>query len=127
MAGLSEQQKSYIHQNTVLMLEALAQPCTDCNIVWHPLVMTFDHVGRVGKKFSISTVRAIHPQAFMRELDKCEVVCRNCHQIREYLRDLGVVDIGNAKKDRYKYYERLIPYLCGGAMLRRDAFQLVKI
>lgn len=127
MAGLDEQQYRNWKRNSRVMYTKLSAPCEDCNITWHPLVMTFDHEDRAQKKYVISNLRTAHPETFDRELAKCAVVCRNCHQIREYLRDINVLDIGEAKKNRYKYYERLVPYLCGGAMLRRDAFQLVKI
>jgi len=125
--NLTDQQYANMKRNTRVMQSHLAQPCVDCNLTWHPLVMTFDHVDRSTKVTEPSKLRTAPPAVFDEEVAKCEVVCRNCHQIREYLRDLGIQEIGDTKRPLYKYYERLIPYLCGGAMLRRDAFELVPI
>lgn len=127
MAGLNETQLRNLKRNSRVMYKMLSAPCVDCNIVWHPLVMTFDHEDRATKKYVIADLKIAHPATFDREIAKCAVVCRNCHQIREYLRDINVMDIGEAKRGRYRYYERLVPYLCGGAMLRRDAFKFVRI
>ena len=118
---------TYFKRNNAKMYHALSHPCEDCNIVWHPLVMTFDHRDRSKKFKNINALRVSTPEVFDRELAKCDVVCRNCHQMREYLRDLNVLDIGEAKAARHQYYKKLIPYLCGGAMLRRDALDIVRI
>ena len=127
MAGLDEEQLRNLARNRRVMYKLLSAPCEDCNITWHPLVMTFDHEDRSQTKYVISNLKTALPSVFDEEIAKCAVVCRNCHQIREYLRDINVLDIGKAKANRYKYYERLVPYLCGGAMLRRDAFKFVRI
>lgn len=116
-----------LHTNNKTMFKALQQPCADCNVIWHPLVMSFDHVIRKDKFKNPSNLRTYDPVVFNAELDKCEVVCLNCHQMREYLRDLGVVEISERKVNRYKYYHKLVPYLSGGAMLRKDAYAHVPI
>lgn len=89
--------------------------------------MTFDHGEREKKEFNLSEARTRSPKVFKAEMDKCDVVCRNCHQMREYLRDIGLFNPEDWSAHKHKYYERLIPYLCGGAMLRKDAFNLVKV
>lgn len=127
MTGLNYGQIQNIKHNTRVMYTALSAPCIDCNITWHPLVMTFDHRDRAKKKYVIANIRAINPKKFLEEINKCDVVCRNCHDIREYLRDINVLEIGEFKQERYKYYERLVEYLCGGALLRKDAFDIVPL
>lgn len=125
--NLQEPYRTYLSINNITRFKALSQPCEDCNIAWHPLVMTFDHNDRSTKFKAPAMLLTHHPSVYNAEIAKCSVVCRNCHQIREYLRDLGSLDISDYKINRYKYYEKLIPYLCGGAILRRDAFKKVKI
>src|SRR5665213_1792263 len=57
-------------------------PCTDCHEIYPPHVMDFDHV-RLGKVASISTLVRNGPfEALQRELQKCELVCSNCHRVR---------------------------------------------
>lgn len=127
MSGLDEEQLRFLRTNNRTMYAALSAPCVDCHIAWHPLVMTFDHRDRAEKKYTISSFRTASPKTFKKELAKCDVVCRNCHQIREYLRDINVLEIGEFKKSRYKYYERMVPYLLDGATIRLDAYQQVPI
>ena len=59
--------------------------CHDCGEKNH-IVLDFDHIR--DKKHNIS--RMIHDgfswKAIKKEIDKCEVVCANCHRIRTYLR-----------------------------------------
>ena len=57
------------------------RPCTDCNVLYPQYVMDLDHLR--DKSFTISTEwwkRGIH--VLRRELEKCEVVCSNCHRER---------------------------------------------
>ena len=63
------------------------QPCTDCKKSFHPCVMDFDHV-RGKKLFVISDgLRdAITRTRLRAELDKCDLVCANCHRLRTYRR-----------------------------------------
>ena len=61
-----------------------SQPCIDCGVSYPPIVMDFDHV-RGTKEFNISSeIRNNVPseERLKKELDKCEVVCSNCHRIR---------------------------------------------
>lgn len=105
----------------------LSQPCMDCTNVWHPLIMTLDHRDRALKSKDIQKMRTMDPEIFMAEINKCDVVCTNCHQIREYLRDMDSMPLTDFKAKVYKYYVRLVPYLTKGAMLRKDAFKLVPV
>lgn len=60
-------------------------PCVDCGEA-DPLVLEFDHLG--DKKFNISeAIRGYRSMdAFLVELQKCEVVCANCHRRRTAVR-----------------------------------------
>lgn len=60
----------------------LTAGCIDCGYREHPAALDFDHVGddktdHVGRLRSrASWIRLVA------EIDKCEVVCANCHRIR---------------------------------------------
>ncbi len=63
-------------------LDALkAVPCADCGGTFPPECMDFDHV-RGEKSFGIAVTinRAWHK--LLPEIEKCEVVCANCHRTR---------------------------------------------
>jgi hypothetical protein len=68
-------------ERTEFLLEYFAtHPCVDCGAT-NPLVLEFDHIG--GKSFSIGGKLTTHPwQAILAEIEKCDVVCANCHRIR---------------------------------------------
>lgn len=57
--------------------------CTDCGYNAHPAALDFDHLpgqlklGRLAAMACGSALKTIHA-----EIDKCEVVCANCHRVR---------------------------------------------
>ena len=56
-------------------------PCTDCGVVYPYYVMDYDHLE--DKTMIISQlVNRGSMAALARELKKCEIVCANCHRIR---------------------------------------------
>ena len=60
-------------------------PCVDCNQSYPPCVMDFDHIpGRGTKLFNIAEASRMRwdKQIIQEEIDKCELVCSNCHRIR---------------------------------------------
>ena len=68
-------------QRTRFLLEYFAShPCADCGEV-DPIVLEFDHLG--GKLFDIGTALPCQSWAnILAEIEKCEVVCANCHRRR---------------------------------------------
>lgn len=70
-------------------------PCLDCNGTFDPVCMDFDHV-RGLKLFDVSVgVRNKAWQEVLDEIDKCEIVCSNCHRIRTKNRR-GVEQFGSS-------------------------------
>jgi hypothetical protein len=60
-------------------------PCADCGVQYPPYVMDFDHVR--GEKFgSVNWLVAqrYRLEVIQEEIDKCEVVCSNCHRERTH-------------------------------------------
>lgn len=63
-------------------------PCTDCGVYFPCYVTHFDHIGD-DKKFNIAD-RVTHGwKQLKEEMDKCELVCANCHAIRTHKRLVG--------------------------------------
>lgn len=81
-------QRRVAFRRVVDMLKS--KPCSDCEVSYPPRVMEFDHV-RGKKKFTISrmvgkhTSRAQQAQ-ILEEVKKCDLVCANCHRLREIKR-----------------------------------------
>lgn len=57
--------------------------CLDCGGVFPPECMDFDHV-RGKKLFSLGSQKALKQkwETVAREVEKCDLVCANCHRIR---------------------------------------------
>lgn len=69
-----------------VIVPAKSKPCADCHHSFPPMCMDFDH-GENEKKFEISSSFDRVPMAeLLEEIEKCQVVCANCHRIRTALR-----------------------------------------
>ena len=55
-------------------------PCTDCGIRYPACVMEFDHV-RGEKYMDVSRIKK-SVRLVQLEIEKCDLVCANCHRIR---------------------------------------------
>lgn len=62
-------------------------PCVDCGKSFPLVCMEFDHV-RGRKRFNLAQARwrVFNRQQVIDEMNKCDVVCSNCHQIRTHTR-----------------------------------------
>lgn len=58
-------------------------PCTDCGVSYPYYVMDFDHLR--DKKYIIAN-SSLTPGMLKKEIEKCEVVCSNCHRERTHTR-----------------------------------------
>jgi predicted HNH restriction endonuclease len=74
-----------------IVIAAKSCPCTDCGVQYPPVVMDFDHV-RGTKLLNIgqASMKNYSPQRILDEILKCEVVCSNCHRLREESRRRGL-------------------------------------
>lgn len=61
----------------------LEHPCVECGEA-DPRVLTFDHVDRSEKKYTIASMRGHCLPAIKREIAKCRVMCFNCHMRHTY-------------------------------------------
>ncbi len=68
-------------QNLALIRVFKNRPCADCGNSYPPIAMDFDHVRGV-KRFSVSHGLNYPAATIIKEIEKCEVVCANCHRIR---------------------------------------------
>lgn len=73
---------------TDLVVKVKDRPCMDCGNSYHPCVMDFDHRVPQEKVANISRLVALPSsvEKLQREMSKCDVVCANCHRMREWER-----------------------------------------
>jgi hypothetical protein len=63
-------------------IEYLGGKCVDCSGVYHQAAYDFHHKDPSLKDYQISGKRVW--EIVKQELDKCELLCSNCHRIRHY-------------------------------------------
>jgi hypothetical protein len=63
--------------------------CMDCQELYPHYLMDFDHVRgiKLGNIYDLARLGDI--PALLREVDKCDLVCSNCHRHRTYMRTAG--------------------------------------
>ena len=60
----------------------LERGCADCGYNQHAAALDFDHLPGTEKLFNIGSQLMRTWESILAEIDKCEVVCANCHRIR---------------------------------------------
>lgn len=71
-----------LQQRKVMLAEAKAKPCAQCGGTFPPECMDFDHV-HGPRSFLVSSAFSWRRlDALKAELEKCELVCANCHRTR---------------------------------------------
>lgn len=60
--------------------------CLDCGHNFNPWVMQFDHRVSGDKKFEIARSHSYGWDRILEEIEKCDIVCANCHADRTYKR-----------------------------------------
>ena len=79
---LVEQAREFIRQ-----LKRDHPVCFDCGYKWPPFVLEFDHIDPSTKLFNVGDASSVPSmEALEEEVEKCDLVCSNCHKIREYHR-----------------------------------------
>jgi hypothetical protein len=72
------------------LLDAKRKPCMDCGNVFIPDVLEFDHREPHLKEFTISKAKGEKLSRLQAEIAKCDLVCANCHRVRESRRRKGL-------------------------------------
>lgn len=61
-----------------------ARPCMDCGQTFDPVCMDFDHRDPSTKRKSVAWMIAHGMNAVLAEIEKCDLVCANCHRLRTH-------------------------------------------
>ena len=64
------------------------KPCMDCRQTYHWFAMDFDHVrGKKTYNLSICAQKGLSLGRVKQEIEKCDLVCANCHRFRTFVRN----------------------------------------
>lgn len=64
--------------------EAKDVPCMDCGVKYPTYVMDFDHRDPKAKKDCVPRMARHGMKRLKEEIDKCDIVCSNCHRERTH-------------------------------------------
>ena len=83
VAQAKARQRVLYRERTAYLLEYFERnPCMDCGES-DPVVLEFDHLDANAKLFNISQALPYRGwQSILDEINKCDVVCANCHRRR---------------------------------------------
>ena len=62
----------------------LERGCAICGYNEHPRALQFDHIDPKQKNFTISSALTCSMDKLLTELDKCRILCANCHSIHSW-------------------------------------------
>ncbi len=86
---VSIRKQRYILERKNFVNELKNKPCMDCGKIYPPWVMDFDHREGVVKTKSISRIHSgslWSIEKIKEEIEKCDLVCSNCHRQRTHER-----------------------------------------
>ena len=74
-----EKRAEYIKEKKAYCIEYLGGKCVKCGATER---LEFDHIKREGKKYEISAKLSYKFDNLKEELDKCQLLCYDCHKIK---------------------------------------------
>lgn len=71
-----------------ILWDVKQRPCQDCGGSFHPWVMELDHRDGSTKTAAVADLasKGCTDARLLEEIEKCDVVCANCHRMRTYRR-----------------------------------------
>lgn len=65
-------------------------PCMDCGVQYPFYIMDFDHRPGEVKCFGLGDAESRSTAKILAEIDKCDLVCANCHRERTFNRGIVI-------------------------------------
>lgn len=84
-------QRKRIAYNVERLNEIKSRPCADCGVKYNPWQMDFDHLRDKNYYIGYAVHQGTGLASLMKEIQKCDVVCANCHRNRTHFRKQGLL------------------------------------
>jgi len=82
----NRERKRRMYDEHMKFIRAMKErPCIDCGVEYPHFIMEFDHMPGT-KEHNVSGMGWRGMSRIINEIDKCDVVCANCHRKREWER-----------------------------------------
>lgn len=72
-----------------MLVEKFGDKCHDCGDTFHKCMYDFHHTNPLEKKFEIAPALDRNWDTILEEIEKCVMLCSNCHRLRHYNEDRG--------------------------------------
>jgi hypothetical protein len=79
-----EQSRRGYEKKRAWLDELKAGPCADCGGDFPPFVKDWHHRDPDSKSFNVSERWGRSKEILLAEIEKCDLLCANCHRIREH-------------------------------------------
>ena len=84
-ANVKERQTRIQIDNRILVAKIKDAPCVDCGGRFPSCAMDFDHRDPSQKLAGVGMMMGYKIETIQKEIDKCDLVCANCHRIRTHM------------------------------------------
>lgn len=81
---IKEKQRETARQRKLWSIEYLGGCCSKCGGTFHPSIYEFHHVDPTNKDQDPSKMMSRSKQKLQAELDKCILLCANCHRFEHH-------------------------------------------
>lgn len=72
--------RSYVKSADYIESHKIGSPCADCGLIYPPCAMDFNHLDMSKKSDTISGLYGKSKERIEKEINKCELICANCHR-----------------------------------------------
>jgi len=76
--------KEYRTKRKKEIIDSFGNKCHDCGGTFHPAIYQFHHLDSSKKDVNITKLLHSKQEILQKELDKCIMLCANCHCMRHY-------------------------------------------
>lgn len=82
--AILEHQRTKKRERKLWAIEYLGGSCKRCELKFHPAVYEFHHLNPLEKDRDPSKMMSLSLERLTKELDKCELLCANCHRLTHH-------------------------------------------
>lgn len=80
----NERRYNIFKNNKLILLEEFGNKCSKCGYNKNTAALEFHHIDPLKKDFNLGKARSINISKLRQELEKCILICANCHRELHY-------------------------------------------
>jgi len=103
---VNESVRNLKEKKKALLLEHLGGKCSGCGTIEN---LQFDHIDRTQKSFTIGKCWGLSLEKLLKEADKCQLLCKECHQYKTTInQDMSMMAEGYKIKEIKKVGDEVV-------------------